>query len=104
MDRLFQNYKHFVKAYINDITIFSKTAEEYLEHLAIVLDTLDRARVYILVPKSFAGYLVVRLLGYIVNGEGIIKTDDRIAAFKKLKFPANLSDLERYLSMVGWLC
>jgi hypothetical protein len=67
---------------------------EYLKYFATILDILDKVYVYILVLKSFAGYLVVRLLSYMVNGKGVIKTDDRIATFKKIKFPTTLDTLE----------
>ena len=103
MDRLFFKYCYFVRVYIDDIVVFSLSFEEYLKYLKIVLEIIDKARLYISVPKSFAGYLAVRLLGYIVNREGTAKTDNRIAAFKKLKFPNTLDDLEYYLGMAGWL-
>src|SRR5581483_8959772 len=103
MDRLFHNYRHFVRAYIDDIIIFSRTAEEHLEYVGIVCDILDRARVHISGPKSFVAYPAVRLLGHVVNGEGVAKTDDRIAAFQKLKFPDTLNTLETYLGIARWL-
>ncbi|AEO53562.1 hypothetical protein MYCTH_2050269, partial [Thermothelomyces thermophilus ATCC 42464] len=93
----------FVRVYINNIIIFSKTEEEYLKHLYTVYEILDKAHIYIGVAKSFAGYLAIRLLRYIINGEGITKTDDRIATFKKLKFPDTLDSLEHYLGMAKWL-
>ena len=101
MDRLFFKHRHFVKAYIDDIVVFSSSPKEHLKYLKIVLEIIDKARLYISTPKSFAGYPVVRLLGYIVNGEGTAKTDDWIAAFKKLKFPNTLDDLEHYLGIAG---
>ena len=103
MDRLFRGKERFVRAYIDDIVIFSETKEEHLQHLQSVMDVLDKARVHISAPKSFAAYPAVRLLGYVVDSEGVAKTDDRIAAFKKIKFPETLDDLEHYLGMAGWL-
>jgi hypothetical protein len=103
MDRLFFKYRHFVRAYIDDIIIFSNSEEEALEHLEIVLKVLLEARVHINASKSFAAYSAVQLLGYLVSGEGVLKTDDRIAAFKKMKFPDTLETLEVYLGMAGWL-
>jgi hypothetical protein len=34
-----------------------------------------------------------------VNGKGVAKTDDRIATFKKIKFPTTLNTLEQYLGI-----
>ncbi|AEO56283.1 hypothetical protein MYCTH_2056182, partial [Thermothelomyces thermophilus ATCC 42464] len=96
---LFLKYYHFIRVYINDIMIFSKIEEEYLKHLYTVYKILDKAYIYISIAKSFIGYLAVRLLRYIVNSKGIAKTDDRIATFKKLKFPDTLDSLEHYLGI-----
>ncbi|AEO68778.1 uncharacterized protein THITE_2052550, partial [Thermothielavioides terrestris NRRL 8126] len=88
-----------VYVYIDNIIIASKNIEEYLKYVETVLDIFDKVYVYILVEKSFVAYLSVRLLSYIVNGEGVAKTDDRIAIFKKLKFPNTLKTLEQYFSI-----
>ncbi|KAK4031752.1 hypothetical protein C8A01DRAFT_51274 [Parachaetomium inaequale] len=93
-NRLFQDYKSFVRAYIDDIIIFSKTPEKYLRYIAIVLEILDKVYIYISVLKSFAGYPIVRLLSYIVNGKRVVKTNNRITIFKKIKFLATLDILE----------
>ena len=65
------------------------------------MNILDKARIYISAAKSFVVYPTIRLLGYIVDGKGIAKTDDRIEAFKKLTFPRTLEALETYLGMAG---
>ncbi|AEO57335.1 hypothetical protein MYCTH_2061788, partial [Thermothelomyces thermophilus ATCC 42464] len=94
---LFLKYYHFIRVYINDIIIFSKIEEEYLEYLYTIYKILNKAYIHISITKSFIGYLAIRLLRYIVNGKGITKTDDRITAFKKLKFLDILNSLEHYL-------
>ncbi|AEO63650.1 uncharacterized protein THITE_2042885, partial [Thermothielavioides terrestris NRRL 8126] len=90
-----------VYTYIDDIIIASKDIEEYLKYIKIVLNILDKVYIYISIEKSFVAYLSVRLLGYIVNSEGIAKIDDRITVFKKLKFPNTLEALEQYLGIAG---
>ncbi len=103
MDRLLRDYRDFVKAYIDDICIFSDTAEEHLQHLETVLRILEESRIHISAAKSFAAYPSVKLLGYTVDGNGIQRTEDRIEAFRKLKKPETLLELETYLGMAGWL-
>ncbi|AEO68648.1 uncharacterized protein THITE_2053533, partial [Thermothielavioides terrestris NRRL 8126] len=80
--------------YIDNIIIASKNIEKYLKYIKTVLDILDKVYIYILIEKSFVAYLSMRLLSYIVNSEGVAKIDDRIAVFKKLKFPNTLKTLE----------
>lgn len=103
MDRLFREHRSFVRVYIDDIVIFSDNHADHEEHLRIVMDILDKARIHISAAKSFAAYPAIRLLGHVVDGKGIAKTDDRIEAFKKLAFPRTLEALETYLGMAGWL-
>ncbi|AEO68762.1 uncharacterized protein THITE_2053365, partial [Thermothielavioides terrestris NRRL 8126] len=83
-----------IYVYINNIIIASKNIEEYLKYVKTVLNILDKVYIYILVEKSFIAYLLIRLLSYIVNSEGVAKTDNRIAIFKKLKFPNTFETLE----------
>ncbi|AEO71785.1 uncharacterized protein THITE_2058892, partial [Thermothielavioides terrestris NRRL 8126] len=75
--------------------------KEYLKYVKTVLNILNKVYVYISVEKSFIAYLSVRLLSYIVNGEGVAKIDNRITIFKKLKFPNTLETLEQYLGIAG---
>ncbi|AEO58535.1 hypothetical protein MYCTH_2064750, partial [Thermothelomyces thermophilus ATCC 42464] len=98
---LFLKYRYFVKVYIDNIIIFSKTEKEYLKYLYIIYKILDKAYIYINTTKSFIGYLAIKLLRYIINGKGITKTDDYITTFKKLKFPDTLDSLEHYLRIAG---
>ncbi|AEO67089.1 uncharacterized protein THITE_2048464, partial [Thermothielavioides terrestris NRRL 8126] len=89
-----------IYAYINNIIIVSKNIEKYLKYIKTVLDILDKVYVYISIEKSFIAYPSMRLLSYIVNSERVAKMDDRIAIFKKLKFPNILKTLKQYLSIV----
>jgi hypothetical protein len=66
-----------------------------------VLRILEENRVYISAEKSFIVYLSIKLLEYIMNGDGISKTDKRLAVFAKLEFLNNLSALEIYLGIAG---
>ncbi|AEO55545.1 hypothetical protein MYCTH_2052169, partial [Thermothelomyces thermophilus ATCC 42464] len=94
---LFLKYRYFVRVYINNIIIFSRIEEEYLQYLRTIYKILDKTYIHISIAKSFIDYLAIRLLRYIINSKSITKTDDRITAFKKLKFLDTLDSLEYYL-------
>ncbi|AEO69958.1 uncharacterized protein THITE_2057218, partial [Thermothielavioides terrestris NRRL 8126] len=83
-----------IYVYINNIIIANKNIEEHFKYIKTVLDIFDKVYIYISIEKSFIAYPLVRLLSYIVNGEGVAKTDDRIAIFKKFKFPDTFETLE----------
>ncbi|AEO65289.1 uncharacterized protein THITE_2047525, partial [Thermothielavioides terrestris NRRL 8126] len=88
-----------VYIYINDIIIASKNIEEYLKYIKIVLNIFNKVYIYISIEKSFIAYSLIRFLSYIVNSKRVAKIDDRIAIFKKLKFPNIFKTLEQYLSI-----
>jgi len=47
MNRVFASYlDQFVMVFIDDILIYSKTKEEHVEHLRIILQTLRREFIY----------------------------------------------------------
>ena len=47
MNRVFKKYlDKFVIVFIDDILIYSKTEEEHVEHLRIVLETLRQEKLY----------------------------------------------------------
>ncbi|AEO63337.1 uncharacterized protein THITE_2039123, partial [Thermothielavioides terrestris NRRL 8126] len=88
-----------IYAYIDDIIITNKDIEEHLKYIKTVLNILDKVYVYISIEKSFIVYLLVKLLGYIVNSTGVAKIDNRIVIFKNLKFFNTLEALEQYLGI-----
>lgn len=103
MDQRLKDYDHFVKAYIDDIVIYSDTKEEHLNHLDKVFARFDEIGLAICAKKSFLGYPSITLLGFSVDGYGVSITKDRIAAIRKLQMPTNLADLETYIGMTGFL-
>ena len=103
MDKIFCKYRHFVRVYIDDIVVFSDSFEEHLEHLKIVLGILAKWRVIVAARKSFIGYPSIQLLGFLVNGEGIANTPNRLKALQIIEFPTNLSLLETFIGMAGYV-
>lgn len=103
MDRRLYIYRQFVKAFIDDIVIYSDTEHEHLEHLRRVLTLLREIGLSLSAKKSFLGYPSVELLGHRVDGLGMATTEQRIAAIQNIKMPNTLKDLEHYLGLTGWL-
>lgn len=103
MDRLFDKCKHFCRGYIDDIVIFSDTAEDHIKHLRTMFSLFMKKNITISPAKSFLGYPDVELLGFHVNGFGRTTTASRVAAFKQLEFPRQLKALEQYIGATGFL-
>ena len=61
----------FVLVFIDDILIFSKTAEEHKQHLRIVFDLLRKEKLQIKPSKCVWGQTELPYLGFIVGRDGI---------------------------------
>jgi len=103
MEWIFRECKDFVRVYIDDIVIYSKDAESHLKHLEIFFEICMRWNLVFGAPKSFMGFETVRLLGWLVDANGVRKTQDRLRAMAILKCPQNLADLEKFLGMESLL-
>ncbi|PSS22888.1 hypothetical protein M430DRAFT_97354, partial [Amorphotheca resinae ATCC 22711] len=89
--------------FIDDIVVFSQTADEHVTHLRNVLSLFRDLRITLLLKKSFLAYPSVKLLGYQVDRFRIATTAERVVSIKNLKFPKNLRALEQYLRITGYL-
>lgn len=103
MDGFLRPYRHFARCYIDDIVIFSRTAEEHFDHLRTIFALFVRLKITLEPKKSFLGYPSVTLLGQKVDGFGLTTTEERVAAIKEMRFPETLEALETYLGMANWL-
>jgi hypothetical protein len=57
----------FVVVYLDDILVYSKTYEEHIQHVHLILTTLRDANLRIKVEKTEFHKKEVKFLGYIVS-------------------------------------
>ncbi|GJR15312.1 putative reverse transcriptase domain-containing protein [Tanacetum coccineum] len=74
----------FVIVFINDILIYSKTQEEHVEHLRLVLGLLKKEKLYAKFSKCEFWLREVQFLGHVINGNGIHGEEQELA-FQTLK-------------------
>ena len=82
----------FVIAYLNDILIYSKTEEEHIKHVSIVLELLMQ-RNLLLKPKN------ANFLDFIVGNDTIRMNSAKVQAVKEWKTPTNPTEV---LSFIGF--
>ncbi|GLI71674.1 hypothetical protein VaNZ11_016955, partial [Volvox africanus] len=84
MDCMFRPYiDRFVVCYLDDILIYSKTREEHLKHLELVLEVMKREQLFAKHAKCFWAQPQVEYLGHIVSATGIRMDPRKVAVVRE---------------------
>ncbi|XP_064122694.1 uncharacterized protein LOC135226943 [Macrobrachium nipponense] len=102
--RLCGDYKVWsgVFIFIDDILVAGKTKKNIEKGYVAVLKKLKEKTQHIKVNQSKCILEVdsVEYLGFIVNGKGIHKTQDKVNAVQSAKLPENVKELQSFLGLV----
>ncbi|GJT30594.1 putative reverse transcriptase domain-containing protein [Tanacetum coccineum] len=86
MNRVCRPYlDKFVIVFIDDILIYSKTREEHVEHLRLVLELLRKEKLYAKFSKCEFWLREVQFLRHVINGNEIHVDPSKIGAVKNQK-------------------
>lgn len=92
----------FVIVYIDDILVFSKTAEEHARHLEAVLKKLRDNKLYANGEKSEFAQLEIEFLGHVVTGDGIKPDMKKVKAIQEWKRPSTQKGLRSFLGLANY--
>ncbi|GKB37322.1 putative reverse transcriptase domain-containing protein [Tanacetum coccineum] len=84
----------FVIVFIDDILIYSKTREEHVEHLRLVLELLKKEKLYAKFSKCEFWLREVQFLGHVING---------LVEYYR-RFIENFSKIATYLTILTQKC
>lgn len=102
LDRILRPFRRFSRAYLDDVPIYSRTLDDYEEHLDVVFSTFNNLGISLSPHKSFLSYPTATILGQRVSGLGLSTHQDKVQAILNLQFPDTLYKLEHYIRLTGW--
>ena len=90
----------FCLVYIDDIVVYSKSYEEHIHHLDLVLEAIEKAGITLSPNKCHLFYGSILLLGHKVSRLGLSTHLEKVRAILDLERPKKLSQLQTFLGMV----
>ncbi|KAL5578492.1 hypothetical protein UlMin_020191 [Ulmus minor] len=93
MNRVFKEFlDRFVIVFIDDILVYSKSAEEHEEHLRLILQTLRDHQLFAKFKKC----------EFWLNQDGIAVDPSKVEAVENWKPPSNASEVRSFLGLAGY--
>ena len=103
MNDIFRPYLNkFVVVYIDDILVFSKTHQEHLHHLRLVLQVLRDNDFKIKLSKCDFERPEVKFLGHIVGQHGVKVDTDKVAVVQNWPTPTNIRAVRSFLGLAQY--
>lgn len=102
LDMILQGYRwQTCLIYIDDVIVFSSTAEQHLTDVDNVLTVLSRAGVSLKFEKFSFFTDTVRYLGHIIRPGALEIDDAHVSSLRQAKPPKTLTDLRSFLGFVN---
>ena len=89
--------------YLDDIVIYSDTLEEHVQHIKLVLDILYQEWLYLSGSKLRFIAPSLKLLGQVIDSQGIWMDPDKVDTVINWKVPINHDLLHGFIGLVGYL-
>lgn len=104
MNHIFSSYiGKFMDAYLDDIVIYSDTLEDHIKHVEKVLEILEKEKFYLSANKLDFLCKRVKILGRIVDEDGIQMDPHKVDALLNWKTPTNRELLRGFLGAASYL-
>jgi hypothetical protein len=92
----------FAYAYVDDVLVASKSAEEHKDHLRQILQRFHDHGVIINLAKRVFGASELEYLGHKVDKDGIQPLDERVTAIREFPRPSSRRKLQEFLGMINF--
>ena len=92
----------FVVVYLDDVLIYSKTEEEHLQHINMVLSKLEAANLHVKMSKCKFAQPSTPFLGFLVTSDGLKVNPSKISAVADWAPPQDLTAVRAWLGFTGF--
>jgi hypothetical protein len=93
---------NFIIIYIDDILVYSKTAEEHARHIEVVLQKLRDNKLYANGEKNDFAQNEIEFLGHVVTNDGIKLDMKKVKAIQEWKRPSTQKWLRSFLGLANY--
>jgi hypothetical protein len=103
MNKIFMEYlDKFVVVFIDDILVYSRSKEEYDEHLHLALQKLREHRLYAKLSKCEFWMKQVAFLGHVISKGGISVDPSKVQDVLSWNAPMSIDDIRSFLGLAGY--
>jgi len=103
VDKILGPYKgQFCAVYFDDICVFSKSFEEHINHIALVLEKLRNAGFTIHPNKVQLCRTTFKYLGFVIQPGKCLPDEEKVKCLKQYPRPSSPKDIQKFLGFVGF--
>ena len=103
MNRIFRPWlDKFVVVFIDDMLIYSRTKEEHVDHLGVVLKILREHQLYGKLFKCEFWLSEVQILDHVISANGIVVDPSKIEIVLKWERPQTVTEVRSFLSLTWY--